>query len=289
MPSSASSRSSSHPHSFPTRRSSDLMRPIGPIRPIQGPRCRAPGPGYNAPSTSRSHPQPRPLGGQHAHLGSSRFLVRRPRPCVFPGPRSEEHTSELQSLRHLVCRLLLPPAPRRIPTLSLHDALPILCVPLVLSGPSKGLVAVPRARATMLPRQAGVIRNPGPSEVSMRTSAVRASLSAVLGLAFFLGLDRKSTRLNSSHLGTSYAVFCFLPLLVASPLFPYTTLFRSYASHWSYPAHPRASLPCPGPGLQCSLDKQESSATPAPRRSACAPRQFALPCPPSSALRFSWA
>src|SRR5437899_7058640 len=24
-----------------------------------------------------------------------------------PGPRSEEHTSELQSLRHLVCRLLL--------------------------------------------------------------------------------------------------------------------------------------------------------------------------------------
>src|SRR5262245_41286677 len=26
---------------------------------------------------------------------------------VLPGPRSEEHTSELQSLRHLVCRLLL--------------------------------------------------------------------------------------------------------------------------------------------------------------------------------------
>src|ERR1035438_10583936 len=25
----------------------------------------------------------------------------------WPGPRSEEHTSELQSLRHLVCRLLL--------------------------------------------------------------------------------------------------------------------------------------------------------------------------------------
>src|ERR1035438_2594693 len=27
--------------------------------------------------------------------------------CVGRGPRSEEHTSELQSLRHLVCRLLL--------------------------------------------------------------------------------------------------------------------------------------------------------------------------------------
>src|SRR5262245_10451391 len=28
------------------------------------------------------------------------------------GQRLEEHTSELQSLRHLVCRLLLPPPPR---------------------------------------------------------------------------------------------------------------------------------------------------------------------------------
>src|SRR2546429_6308845 len=27
--------------------------------------------------------------------------------CRFPGPRSEEHTSELQSRLHLVCRLLL--------------------------------------------------------------------------------------------------------------------------------------------------------------------------------------
>src|SRR5471030_3417254 len=26
---------------------------------------------------------------------------------IWPGSRSEEHTSELQSLRHLVCRLLL--------------------------------------------------------------------------------------------------------------------------------------------------------------------------------------
>src|ERR1039458_6458663 len=40
-------------------------------------------------------------------------------------PRSEEHTSELQSLRHLVCRLLLDTRPSEIYTLSLHDALPI--------------------------------------------------------------------------------------------------------------------------------------------------------------------
>src|SRR5438045_1286483 len=38
-------------------------------------------------------------------------------------------------------------------------------------------------------------------------------------------LDRKSTRLNSSHLGISYAVFCCRPPI--SSLFPYTTLFRS--------------------------------------------------------------
>src|ERR1035441_10219275 len=38
-------------------------------------------------------------------------------------------------------------------------------------------------------------------------------------------LDRKSTRLNSSHLGISYAVFCGRTF--RSTLFPYTTLFRS--------------------------------------------------------------
>src|ERR1035441_2033568 len=43
----------------------------------------------------------------------------------FAESRSEEHTSELQSLRHLVCRLLLEAAAHDIYTLSLHDALPI--------------------------------------------------------------------------------------------------------------------------------------------------------------------
>src|SRR5437899_2748676 len=39
--------------------------------------------------------------------------------------------------------------------------------------------------------------------------------------------DRKSTRLNSSHLGISYAVFCLRLPPPHSTLFPYTTLFRS--------------------------------------------------------------
>src|SRR5262245_64681366 len=33
-------------------------------------------------------------------------------------------------------------------------------------------------------------------------------LAVTIALALWYGLDRKSTRLNSSHLGISYAVFC---------------------------------------------------------------------------------
>src|SRR5262245_29799320 len=54
--------------------------------------------------------------------------------------------------------------------------------------------------------------------------------------------DRKSTRLNSSHLGISYAVFCLkknryvltIRVLCCHTLpisFPYTTLFRSASAH----------------------------------------------------------
>src|SRR5690606_30548937 len=42
-----------------------------------------------------------------------------------------------------------------------------------------------------------------------------------------LMVDRKSTRLNSSHVKISYAVFCLIRLTPRSTLFPYTTLFRS--------------------------------------------------------------
>src|ERR1039458_3853633 len=96
---------------------------------------------------------------------------------VFPtasATRSEEHTSELQSLRHLVCRLLLEkrdwrfdrseeqpselhsikhlvsrffndPATTYIYTLSLHDALPIyllglMCFFFIVSKPMVPLI-----------------------------------------------------------------------------------------------------------------------------------------------------
>src|SRR3712207_8707556 len=37
-----------------------------------------------------------------------------------PGPRSEEHTSELQSRQYLVCRLLLEKTKNEIPLATLH-------------------------------------------------------------------------------------------------------------------------------------------------------------------------
>src|SRR5690606_9237542 len=45
-----------------------------------------------------------------------------------------------------------------------------------------------------------------------------------------LSRDRKSTRLNSSHVKISYAVFCLIPDPPRPTLFPYTTLFRSISS-----------------------------------------------------------
>src|SRR5262245_63697580 len=73
--------------SFPTRRSSDLRREIRRLaadRRRRGRGCAI----ITAPAAA-----PPPQGAPA--LGS------------WLGTRSEEHTSELQSLRHLVCRLLL--------------------------------------------------------------------------------------------------------------------------------------------------------------------------------------
>src|SRR5205823_15015103 len=72
-------------HSFPTRRSSDLDAGIEPdaIEPLRGR-------GEGA-ATLR----PRLCAGGVVEL------------CVAAAVRSEEHTSELQSLAYLVCRLLL--------------------------------------------------------------------------------------------------------------------------------------------------------------------------------------
>src|SRR5690242_20174353 len=145
-------------------------------------------------------------------------------------PRSEEHTSELQSHVNLVCRLLLAPAPPPTHTLSLHDALPI-CRVRSLAAHEHVAERVDRERITAIARPAG-------QEVARRLVLRRereAAQPAARGGADARGclqhrLDRKSTRLNSSHMSISYAVFCLLRRPPPPTLFPYTTLFRSAAS-----------------------------------------------------------
>src|SRR5438045_9446430 len=77
------------------------------------------------------------------------------------------------------------PTPTELYTLSLHDALPILR-PTGLRRARPVHLRAPGAAPTRPARPAR------PARVSSRTRAQ----------------DRKSTRLNSSHLGISYAVFC---------------------------------------------------------------------------------
>src|SRR5687768_17906824 len=76
-------------HSFPTRRSSDL-RPSTTAPPPSSPPARTPGTASASPPATASPPSRSwpPRGGEAV-------------------ARSEEHTSELQSRLHLVCRLLL--------------------------------------------------------------------------------------------------------------------------------------------------------------------------------------
>src|ERR1035438_2954299 len=88
--------------------------------------------------------------------------------------RSEEHTSELQSLRHLVCRLLLR-----------SDR-----------------------RSTLFPYTT-LFRSAFPTPFTVDQGGTRRLKRSSNRFRLQAGLvDRKSTRLNSSHLGISYAVFC---------------------------------------------------------------------------------
>src|SRR5205814_4108997 len=102
-------------------------------------------------------------------------------------------------------RLLVhDPEPTQIYTLSLHDALPI-------SGITRG---IPLSNTNQLWGLAwgilvwGELRTAGGSVLTkvIGGSLVMAAGAAVI--AFSSVRDRKSTRLNSSHLGISYAVFC---------------------------------------------------------------------------------
>src|SRR2546422_6133313 len=55
----------------------------------------------------RSPTQPGKITFARSHVAAGRRKRRRHRQSIWSGGRSEEHTSELQSRLHLVCRLLL--------------------------------------------------------------------------------------------------------------------------------------------------------------------------------------
>src|SRR6266480_1463905 len=102
------------------------------------------------------------------------------------GARSEEHTSELQSHVNLVCRLLLERC-----------------------GGHRDLPSFPTRRSSDLAPPEGDL-HPDLALV-LSTSGSSGNPKAVR--------DRKSTRLNSSHMSISYAVFC-LKDAAATEIYP---------------------------------------------------------------------
>src|SRR5471030_1987126 len=137
--------------------------------------------------------------------------------------RSEEHTSELQSLRHLVCRLLLEKnkqaagSSQRVAYASLNQpGTPDSYTPSAAACSSS---ESSRSRSTALSVRFFflMIRRPPRSTLFPYTTLFRSALKfrrtcvalqISLSMLLIVGADRKSTRLNSSHLGISYAVFC---------------------------------------------------------------------------------
>src|SRR5688500_3604291 len=213
------------PPSFPTGRSSELRR-----RPPAGGGRRHPGAARPAAGAARRRRAGR---GRAPPLRAAGLRGPRPHPVVHPrraarprrpAARSEEHTSELQSPCNLVCCPVRasPPPPR----LSLQDALP-----------SSDGVPQPEEEDAILARLAPQLErlgDDGQAEAVRRLSELLdsvgldhtlSSIRAALPVPADRLQDRKSTRLNSSHLVTSYAVLC--ARAPRPPVFPYRTLFRA--------------------------------------------------------------
>src|SRR5256885_12076412 len=93
-------------------------------------------------------------------------------------------------------------ATTEIYTLSLHDALPIFLV-LKMCG--------------------SIHPDAHPASRKGTPGAMKRLLSDKVLLRLVLGKDRKSTRLNSSHLVISYAVFCLKKKTETAPLLIITT------------------------------------------------------------------
>src|SRR5262249_62418228 len=95
------------PPSFPTRRSSDLMRRLELLLPGDANvrENQMPAVADQLGLCECAHAQPPAIAGTTMISSPSRTVAWNP-PCSrASSSRSEEHTSELQSLTNLVCRL----------------------------------------------------------------------------------------------------------------------------------------------------------------------------------------
>src|SRR5438477_5206723 len=118
------------------------------------------------------------------------------------------YVATLYSHPYLFCSILLfftDPATTQIYTLSLHDALPI-CADVIHVDPPGG------------PRWAGV------ADAFFNRGKRRVILD--------LKQDRKSTRLNSSHMSISYAVFCLKKKTIMTTSKARSTMTATAMTSW---------------------------------------------------------
>src|SRR5690606_40037656 len=101
--------------------------------------------------------------------------------------------------------LLHPSAASAVHTLSLHDALPIY---LYLADLAKLREEAARLKGIKLDTER--LRLVRLDQLALQSlSPVKPKKPMIIALGLVLGgIDRKSTRLNSSHVKSSYAVFC---------------------------------------------------------------------------------
>src|SRR5260221_7955086 len=98
-------------------------------------------------------------------------------------------------------------APTEISPLPLHDALPISIAPAARASKIRCFIICYLSAPSPWPYR-GPRRNPIANRVQARKAGCHPPDAALVDLGGIRGIDRKSTRLNSSHTVISYAVFC---------------------------------------------------------------------------------
>src|SRR6266702_3412848 len=150
-------------------------------------------------------------------LPSLRHLPGHPSTARRARDRSEEHTSELQSRGHLVCRLLLEKKKNSERGWSsvIREKRPVKAVTLSLLCHSSWWMTRTHPAVSFFFFFFLLIRRPPRSTLFPYTTLFRSPRrrsNVCSGVSHSgspaLRRDRKSTRLNSSHVAISYAVFC---------------------------------------------------------------------------------